>query len=453
MAGLVGLGVRFRRGGSQARGQIIWLSLPVVLAAISAFLPFEDVILHIWYPLIAVAVAIGVLGYDLLGINVTVRRALVYLPLTLVVALLVGAISATISQRTEGSEYGIVIAAIAIAVLVLPLRDALMRATDRLLYGRRSDPVAVMGQIGSADPEAPEVLLRVLAESVRSPGVELRDATGAPVATVGTLTERAQSVPLGDGSAGELVVSPRRGERTLDPADARLLAAVTPYWVAALRAQALARDLESEREQVMLAAGAERARLRQDLHDGLGPALSGIALGAEAAHGLVRTDPDAAVTLIDRIGVEATAATEEVRRVIDDLRPSALDSAALGEAIGLAADRVAAQVSVELEGDLTTLPPDVASTAYRIAAEALTNVARHSGATRCWVRVGRVPEGLSLSVRDNGRGIPDQQSTDGVGLASMRRRAAMLGGRVTVLPVDPTGTEVSAMLPVALVST
>ena len=453
VAGLVGLGVRFRRGGSQARGQIIWLSLPVALAAISAFLPFEDLVLHVWYPLIAVAVAIGVLGYDLLGINVTVRRALVYLPLTLLVALMVGAISATISKRTEGSEYGIVVSAIAIAVLVLPLRDALVRGTDRLLYGRRSDPFAVMGQIGSADPEDPEVLLRVLAESVRSPGVELRDATGAPVATVGTLTERAQSVPLGDGSAGELVVSPRRGERTLDPADERLLAAVTPYWVAALRAQALARDLESEREQVMLAAGAERARLRQDLHDGLGPALSGIALGAEAAQGLVRTDPDSAVTLIDRIGVEATAATEEVRRVIDDLRPSALDSAALGEAIGLAADRVAAQVSVELEGDLATLPPDVASTAYRIAAEALTNVARHSGATRCWVRVGRVPEGLSLSVRDNGRGIPDQQSTDGVGLTSMRRRAAMLGGRVTVLPVDPTGTEVSAMLPVALVST
>lgn len=449
LAGLVGLGVRLRRGGSQARGQIIWLFLPVVLAAISALLPFEDVILQIWYPLIAVAVAIGVLGYDLLGINVTVRRALVYLPLTLVVALLVGAISATISQRTEGSAYGIVVAAIAIAVLVLPIRDALLRATDRLLYGRRSDPVAVMGQIGSADPEAPEVLLRVLAESVRSPGVELRDATGATVATVGTLTERAQSVPLGDGSAGELLVSPRRGERTLDPADARLLAAVTPYWVAALRAQALARDLESEREQVMLAAGSERARLRQDLHDGLGPALSGIALGAEAAHGLVRSDPEAAVTLIDRIGVEAVAATEEVRRVIDDLRPSALDSAALGEAIGLAADRVAPHVSVELEGDLTTLPPEVASTAYRIAAEALTNVARHSGATSCWVRVGRVPQGLALSVRDDGRGIPDHGSTTGVGLESMRRRAAVLGGHVTVRPISPSGTDVSAMLPVA----
>ncbi len=452
VAGLVGLVVRFRRGGSQARGQILWMFLPVVLAAFSVFLPFEDLVLHVWYPLIAVAVAIGVLGYDLLGINVTVRRALVYLPLTVVVALLVGVISALISQRTAGSQYGIAIAAIAIAVLVLPLRDVLVRSTDRLLYGRRSDPVAVIGQIGGADLEAPEVLLRVLAESVRSPGAELRDATGATLATVGTLTERARSVPLGNGSAGELVLSPRRGERSLDPADARLLAVVAPYWVAALRAQALARDLQHERQQVLLAAGSERARLRQDLHDGIGPALSGIALGAEAAHGLVRTDPDAAVTLIDRIGLEASAATEEVRRVIDDLRPSALDSAALGEAIGLAADRVAANVSVEVEGDLTTLPPEVASAAYRIAAEALTNVARHSGATSCWVSVGRDPQALSLSIRDNGAGMPDQRSTTGVGLASMRRRAARLGGSVTVVPVKPTGTEVSAILPFAPVS-
>ena len=114
---------------------------------------------------------------------------------------------------------------------------------------------------------------------------------------------------------------------------------------------------------------------------------------------------------------------------------------------------MAAHVSVELEGDLTTLPPEVASTAYRIAAEALTNVARHSGATSCWVRVGRVPQGLALSVRDDGRGIPDHGSTTGVGLESMRRRAAVLGGHVTVRPINPSGTEVSAMLPVALGTT
>ena len=235
-----------------------------------------------------------------------------------------------------------------------------MRATDRLLYGRRSDPVAVMGQIGSADLEAPEVLLRVLAESVRSPGVELRDATGATVASVGTLTERARSVPLGDGSAGELVVSPRRGERS----SIQRMDGCSPRWPRTGSRPCAPRPwpgtCSPSGNRLCSPPGPSVPDFASDLHDGLGPALSGIALGAEAAQGLVRTDPDAAGTLIDRIGVEAVAATEEVRRVIDDLRPSALDSAALGEAIGLAAERVAANVSVELEGDLTTLPPEVA---------------------------------------------------------------------------------------------
>ena len=112
--------------------------------------------------------------------------------------------------------------------------------------------------------------------------------------------------------------------------------------------------------------------------------------------------------------------------------------AQLGPSAGFVGVIVAAHGSVELEGDLRTLPADVASTAHRIAAEALTNVARHSGATSCWVRVGRIPEGLALSIRDNGRGLPEG-ATVGLGLASMRRRAAVLGGHVTVLPVDPTG--------------
>lgn len=452
LAGLVGLGVRFRRGGVQARGQIMWLLLPVVVAPFLAFTPLGDSVLRIWYPLIAVAVAIGVLGYDLLGINVTVRRALVYLPLTVAVALTVAAVTATIARRTAGSEYGVVIAAVAIAVLILPLRDVLMRATDRLLYGRRSDPVSILGQIGSADPGAPAVMLRALADSVHSPGVELRDGTGATVATVGTINDRAQSFTLGGGAAGELLVSPRWGERTLDPADSRLLAAVTPYWAAALQAQALARELEAERARVTLATGAERARLRRDLHDGLGPALSGIALGAEAANGLVRTDPDAAARMIDRLREGAVAATEEVHRVIEDLRPTALDSAPFGEAIGLAADRVAPEVTLELDGDLQTLPPEVASTAYRIAAEALTNVARHSGAAHCWVRVGRGSQELALSVRDDGRGFPEPFSPTGVGLESMHRRAASLGGHVTVRRAEPRGTEVIAMLPVPMAS-
>jgi signal transduction histidine kinase len=144
--------------------------------------------------------------------------------------------------------------------------------------------------------------------------------------------------------------------------------------------------------------------------------------------------------------VEASRAVEEVRRVIDDLRPTALDSAPLAEAVRSAADRVAPAVSVEVDGDLCAVSPDVASTAYRIAAEALTNVAKHSGASSCFVELRVNDDQLTVCVRDDGQGMSDAMRT-GVGIDSMRRRAAALGGSVAIGPVDPSGTQVLAMLP------
>lgn len=453
VAGLAGLVVRFRRGGPQIRGQVLWIALPILIGGATMFTELSDVALRIWYPAVPVAVVIGVLGYDLLGINVTVRRLLVYLPLALTIALLAGVLTTLIARRTEGAEYGVLIAAVAIAVIVLPLRDALMRGVDRLLYGRARDPLAVIDQLGAADPADPDALLAALAESIRSPGVALRDAKGGIVAVVGAEPDRAVAIPLGrvpgpdSADTGlELLVCPRRAERTLDPNDVRLLTAVTPYLLAALRAQALAREVQAERARVVSAADAERARLRSDLHDGLGPALSGIALGAEAATRMIETDPQAATPLVERLGVEASRAVEEVRRVIDDLRPTALDSAPLAEAVRSAADRVAPAVSVEVDGDLCAVSPDVASTAYRIAAEALTNVAKHSGASSCFVELRVNDDQLTVCVRDDGQGMSDAMRT-GVGIESMRRRAGALGGSVAIGPVDPSGTQVLAMLP------
>ena len=462
LVSIAGLAVRFRRGGPQTRGQVLWLAFPAAIGTVTMFTPLSDWTVRIVYPLVAVAVAVGVVGYDLLGINVTVRRMLVYLPLTLTIALVVGGVTALIAQRSAGAEYGVLIAAVAIAVLVLPMRDLLLRGADRLLYGRRSDPLAVIDKLGAADPGSPEALLAALADSVRSPGIALRDADHRVVATVGTLSDRAESVPLRTSSSGatgspdglgDLLVSPRRGERGLDLNDTRLLSSVAPYVAAALRAQGLVQEVLTERARVVAATEAERTRLRRDLHDGLGPALSGIALGAEAAVGMIPTDPDAAATLVDRLRTEAQAATEEVRRVIDDLRPTALDTAPLGDAVRMAADRVATSVAVEVLGDLAAVPPDVASTAYRIAAEALTNVARHSGAARCEVRLALDGGALALTVRDDGRGLAGDQAHSGVGLDSMRRRAAALGGHVTISPMHPSGTEVIAMLPLGTAST
>lgn len=453
VAGGAGLFLRFRRGGPQERGQVLWLAIPILIGGATVFTPMSDWTVRLVYPAVAVAVAIGVIGFDLLGINVTVRQVLVYLPLTLAIALVVGTMTAVIGQWSAGSQNGVLVAAVAVAVLVLPLRDLLMRGADRLLYGRRSDPLAVMGRLGSVDAGGPGGLLSALAESVHSPGIALRDRDGHVIAQVGSTSDRAQSVPLQDGGqargvddVGDLLVTPRRGERRLDPNDARLLASVAPYVAAAVRAQALAGELEAERTRVVAATESERARLRRDLHDGLGPALSGIALGAEAVERLVDSDPAAARALAERLAAEAAAATEEVRRVIEDLRPTALDTAPLSAAIRRAAERVAPRVEVHAGDAVDAAGPDVAAAAYRIAAEALTNVARHSGAQACHVHLGLDDGRLVMSIRDDGAGLPGGAG-DGVGLESMRRRARALGGEVTISRVDPVGTEVLAELP------
>jgi signal transduction histidine kinase len=448
LTGLVGLGVRFRNGSDQVRRQIAWLAIPVVLTPVVAFSPTENPpFLGVVAVSIAVAVGIGVLRYDLLGSDVTLRRLLVYLPLTLTVALLIGLSTTWVGRVTSGSGTGALVAAIIVAALILPLRDALRRVVDRTLYGDRGDPLAVLDRFSAGDIEGPSQLVAALAGSLRSPGVALLDSRGAVTAQTGVLSDRAERVDIRgpQGGGGKLLVSPRRGERALERSDRELLASLAPFLLAAVEARQLSVDLERERARVVATAQAERDRLRRDLHDGLGPSLSGIALGAEAAARFLPDDPTAAAQVIDRIRAEAVSATAEVRRVIDDLRPSALETSDLAEAVRQAAQLLPMPVTVECAEGASGLPAAVEDAAFRIAAEALTNVARHSGATWCTVRIDREEDALVLQIGDDGAGF--DRADSGVGLQSMRHRAQSLGGSLVVLTRPGGGTEVTARLP------
>jgi signal transduction histidine kinase len=218
-----------------------------------------------------------------------------------------------------------------------------------------------------------------------------------------------------------------------------------------VRSQRLTADLARERERVVAATLGERERLRRDLHDGLGPSLSGIALGLEAADHVLRSDPDSAHELLDRTRSEADRAVREIRRVLDALRPSALDRHGLAGAVretasGLGFGRPGGP-TIALEMDnLPFLAPDVEEVAFRIISESLTNVVRHSGAHSCSVRCAQLNGDLCVDVRDDGEGFV-RPPVGGVGLESMRQRASILGGRVSVEPVQPRGTAVVAVLP------
>jgi two-component system NarL family sensor kinase len=188
----------------------------------------------------------------------------------------------------------------------------------------------------------------------------------------------------------------------------------------------------------------------------MGPALSGLALGLDAAESLLDADLATARQILARTRAEANRAVIEVRRIIDDLRPDALDEDGLAGALQAYTQLVSArgQLAVELDtaglnrsgghDAVSIIDPEVEVAAYRIAQEAITNAIRHSGASHCTVRLS-CGDAVTIEVRDNGTGIRNGNA-DGVGLASIRERAESCGGTL-VLDSSAAGTCLSVSLP------
>jgi len=346
-----------------------------------------------------------------------------------------------------------VLAAGIVAVGVVPLRDRLQRLVDRFVYGDRGDPLAALKRLGTpvgatADEALLPEVLGAVASAVRVPGAEIVGTAGTRAA-VGLLGDEPVEVPLvmGGEQVGVLRLAPRAGEAQLPAADRRLIEGLAPLVAAVLHAVELSEALRVEQERVVAATETERARLRQELHDGLGPSLTGIGLGLEALEGRVGTSD-----LVGRLRSETASSLEEVRRIIDGLRPGALESADLLSLLRIRAQHLSAatpvRVTVRAPERMPVLAPEVEGAALRIAEEALTNVVKHAGATTCVVTVA-LDDALHLEVRDDGRGY-DGPREGGVGIGSMRHRAAQLGGRCEVRG-DAQGTVVSVSLPVAAV--
>ena len=196
--------------------------------------------------------------------------------------------------------------------------------------------------------------------------------------------------------------------------------------------------------------------MRRDLHDGLGPQLASLILTLTAAREYLTSDPAAAETLLADLTTHVQSAITDIRRLVYELRPPALDDLGLVGALRDQASRYAhggLTVLVEAPARLGPLSAAVEVAAYRVCLEALTNVVRHAQARQCviTVRQGSAarPE-LQIEVSDDGVGIaPD--ATMGVGLRSMRERAEELGGTCMVEPAPGGGTCVRLTWPVPVV--
>ncbi|HEX2741045.1 MAG TPA: GAF domain-containing sensor histidine kinase, partial [Rubrobacter sp.] len=415
--------------------------------------------------LVPVCTYIAILRYNLYDIDVVINRTLVYGALSAcVVGIYILAVVALGAIFQAQGNLAVSLSATGlVAVLFQPLRSGLQRSVNRLMYGERDDPYAVISRLGrrleaaiAPDTVLPTVV-ETIAQALKLPyaAVLLKEGEGfTTAAAYGSPTSEPEALPLvyQREEIGRLVLSPRApGERFSD-ADRILLEDLARQAEVAVHAVRLTADLQHSRERLVATREEERRRLRRDLHDGLGAQLAGLNVQAGTLRRLIPHDPDAADELVVELRDELRGAIADIRRLVYDLRPPALDDLGLVEALRQLAERYGSKdgplhVVVEAPEDLPDLPAAVEVAIYRITQEALTNVARHARARTCVVRLA-VNDDVTLEITDDGVGIPAERSA-GVGLSSMHERAEELGGSCVVESIREGGTRVLVRLPLA----
>ena len=459
-AALASLVVRYRRAGDTVRRQLLWVLLAalvmITVSVVEAVLGAET-----WAGIFVIvlppaAIMIAILRDQLLDIQLVVSRYVLYLVLTgLAVASYVLIVLVTERSLADRVPLGPpVLAALVIALCFNPLRQVLQGRIERLFYGARRDPVRAaaevgehLGEIGAADTTGLTELLATICRVLRLPWASL-EAGGSTMAVAGTPHDRGHSVALrlGGEDVGQLTVGVRPGESHLGSSDVATLGLLSTSVAVAVHATTLADELGEARSAMVTAREQERRRLSRDLHDGLGPLLTGVILKADAARRLVPTAPEDAEELMLDVRDRTADAVAEIRRLVRELRPPALDQMSLPAALReYAASAGPLAVTVTSPADLPDLEPAVEVALYRIATEALTNVVRHSPATGASVALRTTADSVALDIRDNG-GASDGPWAAGVGLASMRERAIELGGTFSAGP-DATGGSVRVTIP------
>jgi two-component system sensor histidine kinase UhpB len=212
------------------------------------------------------------------------------------------------------------------------------------------------------------------------------------------------------------------------------------------------RRLEAERRRAGSAAlqaqEQERTRVARDLHDEVNQSLTGLLLRLEAAREAAPPELEAELAETKTL---ANQAMRELLSLARQLRPTALDDLGLAAAIAGQVEQLARgeiEATIETHGDFSSLGDDAQLVVYRVAQEALSNAARHSGAGWVEVRLRRLESGgVELTVADDGRGFAFDESEGGLGIAGMRERALLIGGELTIESRPGHGTTVRLTVP------
>ena len=419
-------------------------------------------------PVLLVSLVAAVLRFRLHEIDATLRRSLVQLLVASVVGAVFLAAIGAVNLASEVSFESMVAGGV-VALILLPAALVLRRTLSVIVLGNPDLPYQVVSDLRRLDlrtapAEALQEVLRVLGRrlSLSYAAVEVYGATAEDriLTSIGEPRGVPTSVVLEAAGTrlGELLLEADETRDPLGPRDRRLLEDVGSQVGTLVQAVAINRELQRSRERLVTAREEERRRVRRDLHDGLGPSLATMAMKLEVAQDLIEAEPDEAAQLVGQLAEQTRGDIGEIRRLVDGLRPPALDQLGLVTALRQRADehnqalRLAHRPTgptwtVRATGDLDSLPAAVEVAAYRIVVEAVTNALRHSAAETVEVRLERRGDRLDLRIVDDGTGIVPGVS-DGLGLGSMTERAEELGGTCRVESALDVGTAVIVDLPV-----
>ncbi len=417
--------------------------------------------------LIPISIAFAIFRYHLWDIDIIINRTLVYSILTVSIA---GVYVLTIVSlgnilQAQGNPLVSLVAAALIAVIFQPLRERLQRMANRIMYGERDDPYRVISRLGQrleATLAAHAILpaiVETVAQALKLPYTAISLKQDNDFALVASYIAKNGEAPAKDSllhlpllyqseQIGELLLAPRARGEAFTPADHRLLDDLARQVGIAAHAVRLTADLQQSRERLVTTREEERRRLRRDLHDGLGPSLASITLKLDAARNLLARDPGAADSLLVELKKQTQNAVADIRRLVYDLRPPSLDELGLISALREQAEQYihdGLSITIDAPDPLPPLPAAVEVATYRIIQEAMTNVIRHAQAHVCTIRLS-FDESLHIQVRDDGCGIPAEHHA-GVGLTSIRERAAELGGTCTIASIPSGGTRLHVRLP------
>ncbi|MBN1669283.1 MAG: sensor histidine kinase [Anaerolineales bacterium] len=451
--------------GTSLIGNLPSLQQPGIPAAL--YFLARNAILYFSFLLIPIAIGAAILRYRLWDIDPIINRTLIYAILT---ALVVGGYIAIIAGlgalfRLQSNLLLSLVATGIIAVIFQPLRERVQRSVNRLIYGERDDPFQVLRRLGkelesvvqpvATLPLTVETIAHALKLSYVTIGLKQDDRIQT-VASYGIAHGEVIRFPLhyGGDEIGELSVAPRTLNDPLTLADRRFLNELSTHISMAAHAALLSAELERSRLSIVAAREESRRCLGNDLHDGVGHQLTGMARQVEKAVHLLEHEPAAVQVVLAEISQQVNNTMARVRGLAHQLHPPELELLGLVGALREQAQtHTSFMIQIDAPETIPPLPTEVETAAYYIALEALSNVEKHAAAKSFHLHLTLTssdsalqPSVLEMEINDDGIGLPVDR-VGGLGLLSMQGRAIELGGTCQIEPAPTGGTRIRVRLP------